>query len=387
MGGRRWVPFVLLAPFQFIFGLVYSWGTIAPAIHTQSGWSHATLDLTFSLTPLALLPAIILSGYGLQRMTPKTMLALSLCCLTLGGSIGLIPGTPIPFMVGYSIVALGVGAGLSTASCIALVSRLYPAHRGTLGGALLALYGMSSMASAPLFETLDNIFGWRLALTLIFAAYAAVGWLAWAYIPSTPINQAHQTTRLSLWHIVRHRRVILAIGIIVIATPLGSASLATIGSLCPDLGFSPRFAVLAVSMMALGNGLGRLGFGMLADRRSAYFSRSAVLAVNAVAAMLLLLTLHGIGQRLFVAYPLMIGLAFGGMAGNLPALAAHGIEQNHLETVFGLLFGTFALASFLGPLISAALGTQIALEWLAFLAVIIWFLAALHKEVDTDFAV
>ncbi len=369
VGISHWLPLLLLAPFQFIFGLIYSWGTISSAIHAQSGWTHASLDLAFSLTPLALLPTVILAGHGLKRIPPKTMLALALVCFTIGSIIGLMPAAPLPFMLGYSVLALGIGAGLSTVACIAIILRLYPDYRGSLGGALLALYGMSSVVSAPVFDALNVHFGWRLSLASLLGVYAAMGWLAWSLLPAIPAHKGRQTTHLSLWTMLRHRQLRWTIGFVLAATPLGSASFATIGHLSQDLGFDRKFAVIAVALMALGNGLGRLGFGVLADVRSARFSRNAVLSINALAAALILFTLHGLGVTTFVAYPLLIGLAFGGMAGKLPALAAHVVDEGHAETAFGLLFGVFAFASFLGPFLSAALGMQNALQWFAICAI------------------
>lgn len=370
-----WLPMLLLAPFQFIFGLIYSWGTISPAIHAQSGWSVASLDLAFSLTPLALLPAVVSAGYGLRRMPPRTMLAAALGCFTVGGAAGLAAGAPLPFMLGYSILALGVGAGLSTAACIAIVARLYPARRGALGGALLALYGMSSVVSAPLFDSLDGRFGWRAALAVLLGLYAALGWLAWARLPDIPVPEGHAAARVGLRTLLGHRPLHRALALVLLAAPLGSAAFATVGHLSRQLGFGAGFALAAVGAMAVGNGLGRLGFGALADRRSARFARSAVLAVNALAAAMLLAALHGSAGWAFAPFPLLMGLAFGGMAGKLPALAAHVVEDGHAETAFGLLFGAFALASFLGPLASAACGMRDALEWLAACSIAAWLLA------------
>lgn len=367
--GSRWVPMLLLAPFQFIFGLVYSWGAIAPAIHAQSHWPRASLDLAFSLTPLALLPAVVLSGHGLRRISPKAMLAVALGCFTVGGAIGLAVGDALPFMLGYSIVALGIGAGLSTAACIAVVSRVYPQRRGVLGGALLALYGMSSVVSAPLFESLDGDFGWRAALALLLGLYAAVGWLAWFGLPDLPVQDVHATARVGLRTMLGHRSMRWALGLVLIAAPFGSAAFATIGHLSRELGFGPAFALFAVAAMAIGNGLGRLAFGAVADLWGGRFSRNAVLAVNALAAAILLAALQGLGETAFVLYPLLMGLAFGGMAGKLPALAAQVVKDGHAETAFGLLFGAFALASFLGPFASAAFGMRNALQGLAICAI------------------
>ncbi|CAZ87888.1 putative Permease of the major facilitator superfamily [Thiomonas arsenitoxydans] len=364
---RRWTPFVLLMPFQFIFGLIYSWGTISPAIHVQSGWPQATLDLAFSLTPLGLLPAVILAGRALHRLAPKTLLAWALTCFTVGGGIGLLTASPVAFMLGYSLLALGVGAGLSTAACIALVSRLYPQRRGSLGGALLALYGMSSVISAPLFDEINRLIGWRPSLAALLGLYAAVGWIAWAFLPVAPAAPRRQTDPLPLMVLLKQRPLQWALVIVLMATPLGSASFATIGHLTKAIGVSSALGVLAVSLMALGNGVGRLGFGFLADWISPRFSRAAALGLNALAALLLLGVLHGYGVGAFAAYPLLIGLAFGGMAGKLPALAAH-VAERHSEAAFGLLFGAFAFASFLGPFLSAGLGMHSALQGLALCA-------------------
>lgn len=366
---RRWIPFVLLTPFQFIFGLIYSWGTISPAIHLQSGWPQAPLDLAFSLTPLGLLPAVILAGRALRRLAPKTLLALALACFTVGGGIGLLAASPLAFMLGYSLLALGIGAGLSTAACIAMVSRFYPRHRGALGGALLALYGMSSVFSAPLFDEINRHMGWRSSLAALLGVYATIGWIAWAFLPEAPAAPGHQADPLPLTVLLRQRPLRWALVIVLMATPLGSASFAAIGHLTQALGVSAALGVLAVPLMALGNGLGRLGFGLLADWISPRFSRTAALGLNAFAALLLLGTLHGFGVWVFAAYPLLMGLAFGGMAGKLPALAAH-VADGHAEAAFGLLFGAFALASFLGPLLSAGLGMHWALQWLAFSAIV-----------------
>lgn len=366
---RRWIPFALLTPFQFIFGLVYSWGTIAPAIHAQSAWPQATLDLAFSLTPLGLLPAVILAGHALQRLAPKTLLALALACFTLGGGIGLLVARPVPFMLGYSLLALGVGAGLSTAACIAMVSRFYPQRRGSLGGALLALYGLSSMISAPLFGEINRHLGWRPSLAALLAVYAVVGWTAWAFLPEGSASQIRRVDAQPLHVLLRKRPLRRALVIVLLATPLGSASFATIGHLTEALDIRSAAGMLAVPIMALGNGLGRLGFGLLADWFSPRFSRTAALGLNASTALLLLAVLHGLGVWAFAAYPLLIGLAFGGIAGKLPAMAAH-VAQRHAEAAFGLLFGAFALSSFFGPLLSADLGMHAALHWLALSALV-----------------
>lgn len=361
-GAFAWRPLALLMPFQFIFGLIYSWSTIAPAIHSQAGWAHSTLSFAFSLTPLALFPSVILAGRLLGSTSPKRMLAYALILFTLGGGIGIGWDSSLPFLLGYSVLALGIGAGFSTASCVAIIGELYPARRGTLSGALLALYGLSSIVSAPIFDALDAHLGWRIALAVLLISYATIGWLAWFGLPNVqPTARKHASAHIPLAHLLRRRKLILGIGGVLLAAPLGALSFAVIGQFVHTYGLGRTFAVFVVAMMALGNGVGRLGFGLLADWRGAHFSRDVVLALNACAALLLLFALHVPKPTLLASYALIVGLSYGGLAGKLPALAAHIVEQGHADSVFGLLYGTFALASFLGPLLGSVLGMHTAL--------------------------
>jgi MFS family permease len=54
----------------------------------------------------------------------------------------------------------------------------------------------------------------------------------------------------------------------------------------------------------------------------------------------------------------LTGLSFGALAGKLPALAAHNSPSDP-AFVFSIYFGTFALGSFGGPLLSAKVGLPI----------------------------
>ncbi|APZ41867.1 MFS transporter [Acidihalobacter ferrooxydans] len=363
---RAWRPFLLLAPFQFIFGLIFSWGAIAPALHSQAGWSHATLSLAFSLTPLALFPAVILAGRLLGRLSPKALLAAALALFTLGSAGALSGAAPLIFMIGYDVLALGVAAGLSTAACIAMVGALYPARRGTLAGALLALYGLSSIVSAPVFDTLDAHLGWRLALAVLLGGYAALGWLTWLGLPDArPSAKRRTAARTPPRRSLAHPGLLRAVTSVLAAAPLGALSFAVIGQLARAQGLGRADAVAIVAVMAFGNGLGRFAFGLLADRRGAPFSRTTVLTLNALAALLAFADLYRPSPVALAAYATLAGLSYGGIAGKLPPLAAHlaGPAQEH--AAFGLLYGTYALGSFLGPLLGALIGLRPALTVVA----------------------
>jgi len=354
----------LLIPFQFIFGLIYIWGSLAPVIQHQSAWPNATMDLAFALTPLCLLPAVIYGARLVQRFSAKPILAAALLCFSCGSALALINDSPRLFILGYSCLALGIGAGLSTPACVALLAQYAPGHRGKLGGAMLAIYGLSAVVSAPLFQLLSHYTTWRAALGWLLAGYALIGWCCWLTLdprPAQPPSTPH--TPLALRVLLRQPQVIQSAALLLLSTPFGALCFAVIGRLALQHGFSHANRVWVVAAMALCNGMGRLLGGALCDWLSPIIIRGLILATGALAYLVLLASNQPQWVGLFWIFPLLSGGFYGALAGKLPALAAQPLPE-HAHQVFGIYFSLFALGSFAGPWLSALLGLTRALTLL-----------------------
>ena len=355
--------FWALLPFQFMFGLIYAWGGMAPVIHAQSGWPDAALDLAFSVTPLALFPSVLLGGYLAGRHEPKHVLAAAWVCFAGGAASGLCTTSATLFITGYACLALGLGAGLSTPACVALIGRAMSGSRGRWSGALLAVYGCSAVVSAPLFHGLASYLPWRLALAIVCSSYAALGLIVLYNMPAAAqpgrgVAAGARRAQAPAWSRPVVRSVVVNALLLLASVPLGSMIFAAVGRLALAAGFSASASVLAVTLMALANGAGRFAGGWLSDATSAPTARSVMLACAAAGYGALLLGQHERGAAaVFWALPLLAGFSFGGLAGKLPALAAHTSMARATE-VFSLYFGVFALSSFGGPMLSAALGFQ-----------------------------
>ena len=358
------MAFLLLLPFQFMFGLIYAWGSLAPVIHARTGWSDAVLDLAFSVTPLVLSPSVLMGGYLAGRFEPRNVLAGALVCFVGGGALGCCSASPMLFIIGYGCIALGLGAGLSTPACVALIGRAVLKSRGLWSGALLAVYGSSAIVSAPLFYVLAEHLHWQLALGILCGCYAMLGIIALCKIPTAP-EPRHDVTatpsaRLSAWS-WRSARAILVNTLLLVATvPLGSMIFGAIGRLALSAGFSASLSMTAVTLMALANGAGRFAGGWLSDVTSAPTARAVMLACAAAGYCVLLVSQHWHGTTLlFWMLPALVGFSFGGLAGKLPALAAY-TSMTRATEVFSIYFGVFALSSFGGPFLSATLGFPMA---------------------------
>jgi MFS family permease len=383
--------FCLLIPFQFMFGLIYAWGGIAPVIHAQTAWSNSILDLAFSITPLSLLPSVLIGGRLAGSFPPVRVLGAAVACFVVGSVLGLCSDSPVLFIVGYSCIALGIGGGLATPACIALIGRTAPTRQGRLSGALLAVYGLSAVVSTPLFHLLTSHMRWQPALGFMLGVYGLLGLVALVLLPKPPARTgAVEHQRISTWQLFTTRPVLISSVLILVSAPFGSMTFAALGRLAASQGFDNRVGITAVAIMALANGVGRFAAGMLSDLLTPPVSRRVVLACGAAGYAVLLVGTHVHAVALFLLFPVLVGFAFGGLAGKLPALAAHTVAS-HATEVFAIYFGVFALGSFGGPLLSAVLGLPIALTILGSFAVIA-FVASLIKnrstqEIDSSFRV
>jgi hypothetical protein len=203
---------------------------------------------------------------------------------------------------------------------------------------------------------------WQIASGILGAIYAGISAIALYKIPTTFKPQQNEAIsadmQISAWSWKIARSILVNTLLLSASVPLGSMIFAAMGRLALAAGFSTSASVIAVTLMALANGIGRFAGGWLSDLTSAPTARTIMLACAAAGYGVWLLSQHRHDAAiLFWALPLLAGFSFGGLAGKLPALAAH-TSMAHATEVFSLYFGVFALSSFSGPILSVALGFQ-----------------------------
>ncbi|WP_181885344.1 MFS transporter [Trinickia dinghuensis] len=345
-----------LIPFQLMFGMVYAWGGIAPVIQHETGWSIASLDLMFSLTPLTLFPAVLAGGRLVGRYPPERVLMLAWLCFVAGTLSGLSSHSPWMFAVCYACVALGVGGGLSTPASIEIIRRQASRASGRFSGALLAVYCFSATVSVPLFLWFAQRQSWRYALGATAAAWCIPGGIALLTLRGGPARAvAPEGAAQSQAYGPALRAVAWNIGLLFACVPFGSAVFAALGRLAVGHGAGTWSAVAGTAAISLANGTGRFGGGVFSDFLTPRATWCAMLGLAAGAYLAALADAFLKLPVSFIVFAALTGLAFGSAVGMLPALAARtGVAEP--ATVFSLYFGAFALASFAGPLVSAAAG-------------------------------
>ena len=131
-----------------------------------------------------------------------------------------------------------------------------------------------------------------------------------------------------------------------LAFGLGAAPALAAFAQAGNLAGAPGSAVVAVTLLNLGNFAGRLVAGPLSDR----FGRRTALHVNA--ALLLLacfpLALGAAGPIALVALTLL-GAQYGALSTLTPAATSDVVPAEHFGTTYGLVFTGWGLAGLLAP--------------------------------------
>lgn len=382
--GRLTRVLVGALPLQFAFGLVYSWGAIAPFVEKDLHWSPLLLSAVFSATPIGYGTGIIVGGRLADRLPPRRLCWAGLACLSIGLGIALSFPTEATFILGYAMLGLGFGGGLGLAGSIAASRQAMPDRAGMAGGLVTGAYAIAAPIQVPVMSLLAAAFGWLPTLRGMAAAMLLIAAGTLSAMPAIPRPRQPAEdgrTHPSPWHLLVRPRVYTAILLEMAGTPLGAYAFVHAASYSHSLQLTALVATGAITAVAIGNALGRVGGGSLSDRHGVDRVMLVVLVIDLVAAAILFL--HP-GGTAVVAGSVLAGLGFGAPAGVISRLAQDAAPDAP-NTAFGLIFAGFAAGAGPGSLLGAAIGGTAAWPVLGAIAlvglVVVAFRLRLHRQI------
>lgn len=346
-------------PLQFAFGLIYSWGAVAPFVHRDLHWSGLLISAVFSATPLGYGTGIVVGGRAADSIPPRRLCWAGLALMTVGLLIALTYPSGPTFIFLYAMLGLGLGGGLGLAGSIAAARQAMPGREGTAGGLVTGAYALAAPIQVPLVSLLAESFGWLAALRGIAAAMILIAAATLAVMPSirAPARPAGHDSAPTVLSLVSRPRIFTAFLLEVASTPLGAYAFVNTASYSRGLVMA-AVATAAITAVAIGNAIGRMAGGALSDRIGVDQVMLATLLLDAVAAVVFFL--HPGGAAVLGA-ALLAGLGFGIPAGVVSRLSQDAAPDAP-NAAFGLIFVGFAVGAGGGSLIGAAVGGSYA--WL-----------------------
>ena len=340
-----------------INGVIYAWSIYSMPFGAGFGWSNAQLGACFTV----MLASFCLGGVFGGAVANRRGVRVS---LPIGGILGCIGFVLCMFLQAHLIWLLfvsfaisGIGVGFVYNGVISAVVPRFPDKKGLASGVLLMGFGASSLVLGGLASRLiaSPGFGWHLTYILTGALLLAAAFIGLPFVLPPRVDRdthaAAPARGLTPRQMLRTKRFWLLFGSAVIGTGFGSGLIAHASYIFVEGGASESVAALAVGLVSVMNGLGRIVFGMLNDRCGFRISLLAD-AVLYIAAGLIAALVLGSSAVVLVVVMMLIGACYGAV----PTISASLAEEFFGPAHYGRNLGIVNLSILVGSFASTAAG-------------------------------
>ena len=359
---------------QLAFGAVYGWSVFLNPLREQFGASKPEANLTFTIT-LAVLGLTAGFGGSLQRRIGPRATA-TIAGLLYGSGVilsGFAPNLGMLYL-SYGVIG-GIGLGFGYIVPLAVLIAWFPDKRGFITGLAVTGFGLGALVTSPLATELIRIYGVQSTLIILGAAflviavaaaqvlrpapadYAPPGWTpvvqqASGFAAETTLGEALRTPHWYLLWSILALNVTAGAALISVAAPLAQ-ELTQVG---------PALGAVAVCLISLFNGIGRLFWGAISDR----LGRAATFLVMFLLQACAFMALPVVDQFWLLLVPAaVIALCYGGGFGTMPAFATDVFGAKNAGTIYGAMLSAWSAGAIAGPLLIAAVPYRTALPVIA----------------------
>lgn len=332
---------------QMVLGSIYAWSEIAIRLYNQAGYSAAQTQLIYGLSIGVFAMGTILTGRVLLKIGPRRLGLMSALLFFLSFSIASrFAGNPL-----LLTLALGVGLG-SAIACgyvipLSTATRWFPDSKGTVTGFAVMGFGGGAIAASWIIRSLSaggsEVSSILLILGLAGSAVLFAGSLVQAFPEEggAPKKAAHlrvrEVVRTPLfWGLFAVMFLSTAGGLIVIGNVVEIATEMDVAVIIPA----------AVTVLAVGNSVGRLLWGSLLDKLG---YKSIYLSLILMTLGFILLLLSDSIPLLFVAGIFLTGLQFGASLVLYGSYTETAFGAGAITTVYPMIFASYGIAALVGP--------------------------------------
>lgn len=344
---NRWFYLCVGIVIFLLAGMVYAWSVLSLPIGTYfESWTKAQLSLTFTICMMSFCVGCMTSGTAMSKLQVKWIVWISGILFFTGFSLAAKANMPIILYIGYGVMC-GFAAGFVYNTVLSTLSAWFPDKQGSVSGILLMGFGLSSFLVGKIYQKFTmsgvGIDEWRRSFQIfgiiILLVFLICGfWLVKPekkdienYILSKKNNRVsgavnitpvEMIKRKSFWFFSLWATCIGGIGMVLIGHASGIAS---------EVGNHVSAGTIAttVGLISIFNGISRVFYGSLFDRRGRKITMILVAVAFALFSIVLLAALY------LHSYPLIIigfiGCGFSYAGNNTTASAyvnaAYGMEH------------------------------------------------------------
>ena len=360
---RGWIIVAaLFVNLLVVFGGGYnSGGVFLTPLIKQFGWSHAQVSSLQATLALAAGIFVVPVGWLLDRVEARIVMVGGIVLAGLGYLAASRADSYVVMLVAYSILGVGIAAGtLLPASMVA--ANWFAAKRGLALGVTMAGTALGGSLMTLVANRAIMMGGWRagyvaLAVPMFVIAIPVVLALVRtrpvsATAPASVADASANLPGLEVAEALRGRSFwMICIAQFCFALSVAGGGLHLITYLI-TVGYTSLNAARVMSTLFLTLAVGKLVYGLLADRLGGRISLFVALSVTAFG-LLLVLTLSNRGMLL--PFILIFGLSFGAPLVLVPVVMVESLGLKRFGSLLGLAGLPNTLGAFLGPVIGGRL--------------------------------
>lgn len=366
---NRWLILAAAIVINICIGTLYAWSVFALPLGKLFGWTAPAIALAFTINHGLSPVAMIGGGYIQDRLGSKANIYIGGIMFTVGLFLsGFVTSVGMIYIT-YSTLA-GIGGGIIYAGTIGNTVKFFPDKRGLAAGLVAAGYGSGAMLVAPIasamiidngvlstFKILGVVFFVVIALCSLVIKRAPVGYKPEGWEPTVDVRASKPAAADMVWTQMLRDRTWWVILIMLLCGALSGLMITAFASPIGQLMFklTPMDAAFFVSLVAISNALGRIGFGAISDRIGRSNTIMIMYVVSAIAMLNLAFTNTVIG---FVISGIGIGAVFGGFMSTMPTIITERYGLKNFGVNYGITFIGFSLAAIFGPMTAATVRAQ-----------------------------
>ena len=360
---NRWVYAVVGVIVLLMAGLVYAWSVMSKSIGaSRPDWTKAQLSLTFTLVMAFFCVGCLLAGIFAKKVSPKIYVLLSGVLFLVGFLIaGMTGASPAMLYVGFGVLC-GLGAGFAYNAVMSTMSAWFPDKQGLISGILLMGFGLSAFIVGKVFAAVtptDGSDAWQSTFRVLGIIIVIVMVICSFFFvkpgadfkppvaakkketrePACDINTGAMVKKPAFWLYYIWAILISAAGLALVAQATGIAT--QVGTTVSD-----GTIATVVGLISICNGLGRVVFGALFDKKGYKLTMILDMIVFVVACAILILALVS-GQFAFIVIGFFVGgFAYGGVTPTNSAIISDFFGRTYYSLNFSLINTNLLIASF-----------------------------------------
>lgn len=362
---NRWVIATAGVVMQVALGAVYAWSVFRRPLSDHYGTGVAEVNTAFSIAILALGFAAFAGGVWMNKSGPRVV-ALTAGVLYGAGIFLASFAAPSVWILylSYGLMA-GIGIGLGYIVPVATLIKWFPDKRGFITGIAVAGFGAGALLTAPIAKQLVNsssvglfptfaILGILYLIMVVGAGFfmknPPEGWTPEGWEPEEEDTGEGESTTvdLELGEALKSWQWYALWALLFLNVTAGIAIISEADPIAQEVsGVAPFLAAWLVSIISIGNAVGRFLWAWLSDAIGRKWVFLSMFLLQA--ALFFLIPLVGWSFFLLAVFAFIIVSCYGGGFGTMPAFSADYFGSRNVGMIYGLMLTAWGFGGVLGP--------------------------------------